>query len=95
MRRLYRQLQSLDIGWLCTDECPAFGKVLPQKKHLVGKAYTRNIEGMNMYLRTRNRRIVRKTACFSKKEQNHYNVMKLIYIYRIHHTFKATTTYLM
>nr|WP_202915933.1 IS1 family transposase [Pontibacter pamirensis] len=39
VRRLYRQNQSLDIGWLCTDECPAFGKVLPQEKHLVGKAY--------------------------------------------------------
>jgi hypothetical protein len=41
--------------------------VLPAEKHLVGKAYTKNIEGVNLCLRTRNRRMVRKTACFSKK----------------------------
>ncbi|MCC9136196.1 IS1 family transposase [Pontibacter silvestris] len=34
VRRLYRQLQALDIGWLCTDDWPAFGKVLPVEKHL-------------------------------------------------------------
>ncbi|MET3542670.1 IS1 family transposase [Pontibacter aydingkolensis] len=53
---------------------------------MVGKAYTKNIEGVNLCLRTRNRRIVRKTACFSKKEQNHYDAMKLIFYYRNHHT---------
>jgi len=69
VRRLYRQLEPLDIGWLCTtDDWPAFTKVLPQEKHLIGKAYTRNIEGVNLCLRTRNRRTVRKTACFSKNE---------------------------
>ena len=86
VKKLYEQLQSLDIGWLCTDDWPAFGKVLPAEKHLVGKAYTKNIEGVNLCLRTRNRRLVRKTACFSKKEQNHYSAMKLIFYYRNHHT---------
>ncbi|MCC9135771.1 IS1 family transposase [Pontibacter silvestris] len=84
--RLYKQLQALEIGRFCTDDWPAFGKVLPVEKHLVGKTYTRNIEGVNLCLRTRNRRIVRKTACFSKKEQNHYNAIKLICYYRNHHT---------
>lgn len=87
VRRLYRQLQSLNIGWLCSDDWSAFRKVLPIEKHLVGKTYTKNIEGVNLCLRTRNRRIVRKTACFSKKGQNHYNVMKLIFYYRNPHTF--------
>ncbi len=86
VRKLYRQLQTLEIGRFCTDGRPAFGKVLPQEKHLVGKAYTKNIEGVNLYLRTRNRRLVRETACFSKKEQKHYSAMKLIFYYRNHHT---------
>ncbi|PRY03359.1 IS1 family transposase [Pontibacter ummariensis] len=86
VNRLYRQLQTLTIDLFCTDDWPAFAKVLPEERHLVGKAYTRNIEGVNLCLRTRNRRIVRKTACFSKKEQNHYNAMKLIFYYRNHHT---------
>jgi insertion element IS1 protein InsB len=30
-----------------------------------------NIEGVNTSLRARNRRWVRKTTCFSKKEENH------------------------
>ena len=83
---LYRQLQALEIERFCTDDWPAFGKVLPPEKHLVGKAYTRNIEGVNLCLRTRNRRVARKTACFSKKEQNHYNAMKLVFFCRNHHT---------
>jgi insertion element IS1 protein InsB len=60
--------------------------VPPPEKHLVGKACTRGTEGVNLCLRTRNRRIARKTACFSKKEQNHYNAMRLIFYYRNHHT---------
>ncbi|WP_460969636.1 IS1 family transposase, partial [Pontibacter aydingkolensis] len=84
--RLYKQLRELEIGSFCTDDWPAFTKVLPPERHLVGKAYTKNIEGVNLCLRTRNRRIVRKTACFSKKEQNHYDAMKLIFYYRNHHT---------
>ncbi|WP_266206124.1 IS1 family transposase [Pontibacter kalidii] len=86
VRRLYRQLEQLEIDCFCTDDWPAFTKVLPPEKHLIGKAYTRNIEGVNLCLRTRNRRIARKTACFSKIEQNHYNAMKLIFYYRNHHT---------
>ncbi|RIJ37636.1 IS1 family transposase [Pontibacter oryzae] len=86
VRRLYKQLEHLKIACFCTDDWPAFTKVLPPERHLVGKAYTKNIEGVNLCLRTRNRRIVRKTACFSKKERNHYNAMKLIFYYRNHHT---------
>ena len=86
VKRLYRQLEKLEIECFCTDDWPAFTKVLPQERHLIGKAFTKHIEGVNLCLRTRNRRIVRKTACFSKKEQNHYNAMKLIFYYRNYHT---------
>jgi len=43
--KLYRQLQALETERFCTDDWPAFAKVLPPEKHLVGKAHTRNIEG--------------------------------------------------
>ena len=87
VKKLYQQLQSLTIDWFCTDDWPAFQQVFQADKHLIGKAYTKYTEGVNLCLRTRNRRIVRKTACFSKKESNHFNAMKQVMHYRNHHTF--------
>ncbi|MBC3541489.1 hypothetical protein H7U12_17475 [Rufibacter sp. H-1] len=40
----------------------------PQDRHRVGKAYAKNREGVNTCLRARNRRLVRKTTCFSKRK---------------------------
>jgi IS1 family transposase/transposase-like protein len=87
VQALYEQLQNLDIACYCSDDWPAFQEVFPRAKHLIGKAYTKHIEGVNLCLRTPNRRIVRKTACFSKKEENHFNAMKLVFHYRNYHTF--------
>lgn len=86
VKNLYAQLKDLEVSIFCTDDWKAFAKVLPPDKHKIGKAYTKHIEGVNLALRTRNRRIVRKTACFSKKQTNHDNAMKLIIYYRNHHT---------
>ena len=86
VKNLYTQLEALEVEYFCTDDWKAFAQVLPAEKHLIGKAYTRHIEGVNLCLRTRNRRVVRKTACFSKKQANHDNAMKLVIYYRNHHT---------
>lgn len=86
VKNLYAQLKELEVETFCTDDWKAFAKVLPAEKHQVGKAYTKHIEGVNLCLRTRNRRVVRKTACFSKKQINHDNAMKLIIYYRNYHT---------
>jgi IS1 family transposase/transposase-like protein len=86
VKNLYAQLKELAVEYFCTDDWKAFAQVLPAEKHLIGKAYTRHIEGVNLCLRTRNRRVVRKTACFSKKQANHDNAMKLVFYYRNHHT---------
>ncbi|MFT2007614.1 IS1 family transposase [Pontibacter sp. 13R65] len=43
--KLYKQLQALEIGRFCTDYWLAFSKLLPEEKHRIGKAYTKNIEG--------------------------------------------------
>ncbi|QMU28136.1 hypothetical protein HUW48_08800 [Adhaeribacter radiodurans] len=47
-----------------------------------GKAYTKNIEGVNTCLRARNRRFVRKTTCFSKKKENHMTSLNIMFNYR-------------
>lgn len=86
VKNLYTKLKELAVGSFCTDDWKAFGKVLPAQKHKIGKAYTKHIEGVNLCLRTRNRRVVRRTACFSKKQTNHDNLMKLVIYYRNHHT---------
>ena len=33
----YKQLQALEIGRFCTDDWPAFTKVLPNERHMFGK----------------------------------------------------------
>ncbi len=86
VKKLYTQLQDLTISTYYTDDWKAFAKILPAQQHQIGKAGTKNIEGVNLSLRTRNRRVVRKTACFSKKQTNHDNAMKLVIYYRNYHT---------
>jgi len=86
VKALYAQLKDLQIDTFCSDDWKAFSKILPADRHQIGKAFTKHIEGVNLCLRTRNRRIVRKTACFSKKQTNHDNAMKLVIYYRNHHT---------
>jgi IS1 family transposase len=69
----------LDIDLFLTDEWEAFRAVLAKAKHLIGKQFTKAIEGVNTFFRTNVRRLVRRTACFSKKttpprfnDQNHH-----------------------
>ena len=66
----------------CTDNWKAFAKILPKKKHKIGKKYTKAIEENNNYIRSRNRRTVRKTCGFSngaatRKLENHEAAMKI------------------
>ena len=84
---LYKQLDELKIQLFCTDDWKAFSAVLPAEKHLIGKSGTKHIEGVNTSLRARNRRIVRRTTCFSKKLKYHYLQMKLTLYNRNYHTF--------
>lgn len=84
---LYKQLDELQIKLFCTDDWKAFSAVLPAEKHLIGKSGTKHIEGVNTSLRARNRRLVRRTTCFSKKQKYHQLQMKLILYNRNYHTF--------
>lgn len=82
VRQLYRQLEKVEIEQYCTDHWPAFAKVLPEGKHMVGKDYTRNIEGVNTCIRARNRRFARRTASFSKKKGNHMASLNTMFKHR-------------
>ena len=82
VRELLKQLKEVEIEQYYTDHWKAFTQVLPPQKHTIGKAYTKNIEGVNTCIRARNRRFVRKTTCFSKKKDNHLAALNLMFNYR-------------
>jgi len=79
IKELYAKLaeNKIIVDEFCTDNWKAFAKILPKNKHKIGKKYTKNIEGNNNYIRSRNRRTVRKTCGFSKKLENHEAAMKI------------------
>lgn len=76
IKALLKKLQGVEINFYCTDNWRAFTEVLPKEKHIIGKKYTKKIEGINTWFRTRLRRLVRQTVCFSKKLLYHYSIMK-------------------
>lgn len=82
VKNLLLKLKNLEIDFFCTDDWEAFRSVLPYYQHLIGKQFTRAIEGVNTWFRTRIRRLMRKTVCFSKKVYNHYAMIKLVIYHR-------------
>jgi IS1 family transposase len=89
IKELYTKLaeNKIIVDEFCTDNWKAFAKILlggipPKNKHKVGKKYTKNLEGNNRgtppdYIRSRNRKTVRKTCGFSKKLENNKAAMKI------------------
>jgi len=82
VKNLYVKLKLLDIDFFFTDEWEAFAVVLPKEKHCIGKAFTKAIEGINTFFRTRVRRLMRRTVCFSKKLIYHYSMIKIVIYHR-------------
>lgn len=81
-RELYQKLKGLQIDEICTDNWKAFATVFAEFNHQIGKEFTKHIEGVNNSFRVRNRRLVRKTTCFSKKEKYHHAAIKLMIAHR-------------
>lgn len=82
IKNLMLKLKRLEVDFFLTDDWEAFSSVLPYFKHLIGKRFTKAIEGVNTWFRTRLRRLVRRTPCFSKKLLNHYSMIKLVIYHR-------------
>ncbi|SYE01621.1 IS1 protein InsB [Klebsiella pneumoniae] len=68
-------LTPFNIGMLTTDEWGSYAKALPKEKHLTGKIFTQRIERNNLTLRTRIKRLARKTLCFSRPVELHEKVI--------------------
>jgi len=86
VRNLLLKLKALEIDWYLTDSWKAFKEVLPYYKHLIGKQFTKAIEGVNTWFRVRIRRLNRRTTCFSKKLIYLYAIIKLAICKRNQHS---------
>ena len=74
---LKKLLESFGITRYYTDGWGAYARHLDPEKHRVGKDNTQKIESKHINLRTRIKRLVRRTICFSKTERMHDLVIGL------------------
>ena len=69
-KRLYHKVKHLKDCIFYTDNWKAFAKVLPKKRHVIGKAGTIAIEQDNSNTRHHLGRMTRRTKVVSKSEKN-------------------------
>jgi insertion element IS1 protein InsB len=78
---VFLQLQTLlapfHISRFYTDDWGAYQRHLPAAQHEIGKENTQKIARKHLTLRTRIKRLARKTICFSKSIQMHDIVLGL------------------
>ena len=70
-------LEPFGITRFYTDDWGAYSRHLDQGLHEIGKQNTQKIENKHLNLRTRIKRLARKTICFSKTIQMHETVVGL------------------
>jgi len=70
-------LEPFGITRYFTDGWGAYERHVEAEPHTVGKAHTQKIESKHINLRTRIKRLVRRTICFSKTEHMHDLVIGL------------------
>ena len=76
-RKLQALLEPFGLTHYLTDQWGAYTRHLDPEEHTVGKRHTQKIERKHLTLRTRIKRLVRKTICFSKTTQMHDIVIGL------------------
>ena len=74
-RELLALLMPFNIGILTTDDRGSYARELLKEKLLTGKIFTQRIERNNLTLRTRIKRLARKTLCFSRSVELHEKVI--------------------
>lgn len=75
--KLKELLKPFGITRFLTDDWGAYQRHLPAEQHVVGKRNTQKIERKHLTLRTRIKRLARKTICFSKSDRMHDIVIGL------------------
>ncbi len=72
-------LTPFNIGMITSDDWGSYAREVPKEKHLTGKIFTQRIERNNLTLRTRIKtrikRLARKTICFSRSIDVHEKVI--------------------
>lgn len=74
---LKKLLEPFGIHTYCTDGWGAYERYIPEEQHQVGKRKTQQIERKHLGLRTRLKRLARRTICFSRSEVMHDIVIGL------------------
>ena len=77
LRDLKQLLEPFGITRFYTDHWGAYARQLEPERHCPGKRQTQRIERKHLTLRTRLKRLTRKTICFSKSVQLHDVVIGL------------------
>jgi insertion element IS1 protein InsB len=70
-------LEPFGITRFFTDHWGAYARHLAPEAHVAGKRHTQQIERKHLTLRTRIKRLARKTICFSKSTEMHDIVIGL------------------
>jgi IS1 family transposase/transposase-like protein len=68
---LLKKLANSRVKRFHTDKWKSYMKLLPKKKHVIGKEGTSNIERHDLNFRTHVKRLQRRTICFSKSVEMH------------------------
>lgn len=71
VKDLVKRMKGISVNFWCTDNWKAFKEVFHPDCHLVGKKFTKVIEGVHTSLRNSCKRLIRRTNAFSKKVINH------------------------
>lgn len=74
---LKKMLEPFGIKTYYTDNLGTYERKLDKTEHEVGKRNTQKIERKHLTLRTRIKRLARKTICFSKLEKMHDTIIGL------------------
>ena len=75
--KLKALLQPFGITRFFTDGWGSYQRYLERQVHIIGKSNTQKIERKHLTLRTRIKRLARKTICFSKSIEMHDLVIGL------------------
>lgn len=77
LESLVELLEPFGIKQFYTDGWGGYTRILDEEQHEVGKHHTQRIERKHLTLRTRIKRLARKTICFSKSQLLHDIVIGL------------------
>ncbi|MET4692972.1 insertion element IS1 protein InsB [Endozoicomonas sp. NE40] len=75
LKKLIKLVKPYKFRFYCTDDWKPYGSELPEDTHVFSKKLTQSIERNNLTLRTRLKRLPRRTICFSRSVELHDKVI--------------------